>query len=375
MRVLWISWKSILHPDAGGAEQYGHQMAKALVAQDHLVTWISLSPDKWRSPFLSLRSNSTTTHDNISYGFLGHRLLMYTGLFHLFVFLNYLLYWRHQFDLIIDEIHGPPLLIPLYARKPILVVIHEVAGEIWHKTIPSPLSHFMQKFLEPLFFKAYKNQTIITVSQSTQSDLTKLSIPTKNIHIIYNGYDAPPAQKQFPKETRPTLIFLSEIRPMKGLDRVLQAYTLIKESTSDVQLWIVGNDQTPYAQELKQKIAIDPSITFFGRVSENYKYELIAKAHILVHGSYKEGWGRVVLEANSVGTPAVVYDADGLREAVKHHQTGFIAHSQIEFSEYVHKLLHDTELYQKFSTSAKNWSAQFTWEKSTQQFYSIIPIL
>jgi glycosyltransferase involved in cell wall biosynthesis len=374
MRILWLSWKSILHPDAGGAEQYGHQMAKALASQDHLVTWISLSPDKWRSPFLSLRSNSTTTHDNISYGFLGHRLLMYTGLFHLFVFLNYLLYWRHQFDLIIDEIHGPPLLIPLYARKPILVVIHEVAGEIWHKTIPSPLSHFMQKFLEPLFFQAYKNQTIVTVSQSTQSDLTKLGIPTKNIQVIHNGFDTPNLHKQFPKETNPTLIFLSEIRPIKGLDRVHEAYTEIQKSLPNVQLWIVGNDQTPYAQELKQKVFTDQSITFFGKVSENYKYELLARAHILVHGSYKEGWGRVVLEANSVGTPTIVYDADGLREAVRHNQTGFVAYSQAEFSDYVYKLLHDTELYQKFSASAKSWSAQFTWEKSTQQFYSIIPI-
>jgi glycosyltransferase involved in cell wall biosynthesis len=372
MRILWLSWKSILHPDAGGAEQYGHQMAKALVGQGHQVTWISLSPSTWRNPFFSLSQKPFLDHHGIRYGFLGHRLLMYTGLFHLIIFLNYLLFWRNQCDLVIDEIHGPPLLTPLYSRKPILVVIHEVAGEIWHKTIPAPLSHFMQKFLEPLFFQAYKNQTIITVSQSTQSDLTKLGIPEKNIQIIHNGFDAPNLHKQFPKETRPTLIFLSEIRPMKGLDRVLQAYTLIQKSIPDVQLWIVGNDQTPYAHELKQTVLPDPSITFFGKVSESHKYELLAKAHILVHGSYKEGWGRVVLEANSVGTPAVVFDADGLREAVKHHQTGFVAYSQIEFCEYVYELLHNSDLYQKFSANAKSWSAHFTWEKSTQQFYSII---
>ena len=85
---------------------------------------------------------------------------------------------------------------------------------------------------------------------------------------------------------------------MKGLDRVLQAYTLIQKSIPNIQLWLVGNDQTPYAMELKHTIVSDPSITFFGKVSESYKYELLAKAHILVHGSYKEGWGRVVLEAN-----------------------------------------------------------------------------
>jgi len=40
---------------------------------------------------------------------------------------------------------------------------------------------------------------------------------------------------------------------------------------------------------------------------------LLQKSHVLAVTSVKEGWGLVVTEANPQGTPAVVYNVDGLR--------------------------------------------------------------
>lgn len=378
MKILWLSWKSITHPDAGGAEIYGHEIAKVLVSAGHQVTWISLSPENWQSLLLSFPRKresipTATTKDGVKYYYIGNRILMYTGLFHLFIFINYIINWRHHFDLIIDEIHGPPLLTPLYARKPKLTVIHEVAGDIWHKTIPFPFSWLMAHLVEPLFFVAYRNQNIITVSESTKNDLIKLGVNAQHIVIIHNGFTPPPAELlNLPKEPNPTLIFLSEIRPMKGLDRVLAAYQKIKQQIPNIQLWVVGNDQLPYAQHFKAQVQSDASITFFGKVDEAKKYHLLARAHLLVHGSYKEGWGRVVIEANAVGTPAIVFDADGLREAVQHQQTGFVAKHEAEFVEFTTKLIRNHDKYLEFQSNAIILSRQFTWENSTISFIKLI---
>jgi glycosyltransferase involved in cell wall biosynthesis len=43
------------------------------------------------------------------------------------------------------------------------------------------------------------------------------------------------------------------------------------------------------------------------------------RASVLIATSVKEGWGLIVTEANSMATPAIVYDADGLRSAAGRH--------------------------------------------------------
>jgi glycosyltransferase involved in cell wall biosynthesis len=40
--------------------------------------------------------------------------------------------------------------------------------------------------------------------------------------------------------------------------------------------------------------------------------------------SVREGWGLVVTEANALGTPAVVYDAPGLRDSTRDGETGLV---------------------------------------------------
>jgi glycosyltransferase involved in cell wall biosynthesis len=59
-------------------------------------------------------------------------------------------------------------------------------------------------------------------------------------------------------------------------------------------------------------------IEVLGRVSKEEKLELMQKSHALAVTSVKEGWGLVVTEAASQGTPAVVYNVDGLRDSVQH---------------------------------------------------------
>lgn len=38
MRILWLNWKDIRHPEAGGAEVYTHEIAKRLVEKGYEVT-------------------------------------------------------------------------------------------------------------------------------------------------------------------------------------------------------------------------------------------------------------------------------------------------------------------------------------------------
>ena len=57
-------------------------------------------------------------------------------------------------------------------------------------------------------------------------------------------------------------------------------------------------------------------MTFFGRVDEETKRQLMAQAHVLIVTSVREGWGLVVDEAAAVGTPSIGYNVPGLRDSV-----------------------------------------------------------
>jgi glycosyltransferase involved in cell wall biosynthesis len=85
--------------------------------------------------------------------------------------------------------------------------------------------------------------------------------------------------------------------------------------------------------------------------------------------SAREGWGLVVTEANSVGTPAIVYDRPGLRDSTLHERTGLIADPSPEaLAAGIRRALTDSALYQRLSAGATAWAAEFTWDRSSELF-------
>ncbi len=366
MKILWLSWKDITNPASGGAEISGEEHAKAWTKAGHTVHWVSINyPGGQRF----------VDKDDIEYEHLGRLWMWYLALIHLLFFIKWITVWRSTYDLVVDEIHGPPLLTPLYVKKPKIVIVHEVAGEIWKKTIPFPLSWLMQHVVEPAFFLAYKNVPIIAGASTTVKDLINIGVPSKNIHLIPYGVTLPELKIEHPKEATPTLVFLSQLRPMKGFDRVYESFKKIQKQIPEVRLWVVGDDSLPYAQQLKQKILNEEknnSVHFWGKVTQEKKFELLKRAHLLVHGSYKEGWGLVVIEANAVGTPAVVFDASGLRDSIQNNLTGIISSGTDNFVTNVVEILQEFDQYSQMQKNAVVWSKQFSWKNSTDQSLALL---
>ena len=51
---------------------------------------------------------------------------------------------------------------------------------------------------------------------------------------------------------------------------------------------------------------------------------MLAGALLQLNTSQGEGWGLCVLEAAALGVPTVAYDVDGLRDAVRDGETGWL---------------------------------------------------
>ena len=67
----------------------------------------------------------------------------------------------------------------------------------------------------------------------------------------------------------------------------------------------------------------------------------------------REGFGINVIEAASMGTPAVGYNIHGLRDSIRDGYSGLLASGVDDAAERALSLLGDSELYKKFSGLCK----------------------
>lgn len=164
---------------------------------------------------------------------------------------------------------------------------------------------------------------------------------------------------------------------MKGIEEVIRAFFYILRDLKDAQLWIVGDGEKSYVEELKETMrsySIGPKVKFFGRVTEDKKLELLKNAHILLHASKKEGWGLVVIEAASMATPSVVYDVAGLRDSVKKGKTGIVLNenSAKEMAKEAVELFNNKKKYGVFQKNCLEWARSLSWEKAAKQSEALL---
>jgi len=356
MNILISSWRGPKHPNFGGAEIVTHEHAKAWVKAGHAVTLIT-------SGFPGVPTEEII--DGVQIIRRGNQIAtIQIAAIYWYFFDNH-----PNYDLVVDQFHGIPFFTPLYIRGKKLAFIHEVAKEVWwtnHLSFPVNFIYgFLGYVLEPLIFLLYRNTHFLTVSQSTKQDLIGWSIPEANITIIHNGFT--PIKIKESKQSNPTLIYLGAIAKDKGIEDALKAFSLLDFSW---RLWVVGKGEQSYLEKLN----FSERVKFWGYVSEKKKFELLAKAHIMINPSHREGWGLVNIESNSVGTPVVAYNVPGCRDSIRNNVTGILCSlSDINcLAKSIEKLNTNKTLYKLMSMKSKQWSRRFPWSKSTQKSLKLL---
>lgn len=360
MNILILSWRGPGHPLSGGAEQVTWRYATGWVNAGHRVTLIT-------SAYKNCLSSEKLSHVNVvRYGdqFIGCKLF---AVFHY-------LFSGQKYDIVVDEHHGLPFFTPFYVRQPKICFVHEVAGPVWRlNPWPKP-AHYIPRVLGPLLEKIslsfYRSVQFLTVSKSSRDDLAKLGI--KNIAIINNGVNLPTNIPKLNKNSFPTFIFLSALAHDKGVEDAILVFKSIYKLLPDSKFYIVGHGTDEYVSYLKLQSKNLP-ITFTGYVSEIEKFKLLAKSHILVFPSAHEGWGLVIIEANAMGTPAVVYPVSGVVDATKDKVTGFVSYEQTPESLSKSALdLFKSPKYSQISKAAQSWAMSFSWDKSIKSSLNLL---
>ena len=202
-----------------------------------------------------------------------------------------------------------------------------------------------------------------TGSESTRDDLRCLGL--QNVMIIPEGRDQPPDFNGMPKESVPTSCLRVALPRTSGRIMRSRPSRSSRISFSDAHLWIVGRG--PLERKLKKMLP--KGAEMLGYVPREELYERMARAHCLLVPSVREGWGLVVIEANSVGTPAVGYNVPGVRDSIQHGHTGLLAAAEdpAALARECLFLVNEFRRYSLLRTQAVKWADGFSWQITAEK--------
>ncbi len=364
MRLLILNWRCPTHPKAGGAELLTLRIAERLVCWGHQVTWFAASyPGAAREETIGgiriLRAGSQAS-------------------VHLQAGRWYSRHGRGRFDVVIDEINTIPFFAHCYAGIPAVAFILQLAREVWWYESPLPLAA-VGYLLEPFYLLAYRHSPVITISPSSAESLRAHGArgPIAVIPMATDFSAEPTLPPLVEKEVDWTLICLGRVVPSKRVDHVIRVLPLLRAMGVSAHLWVVGAATPGYRLQLEHlasELGVGDRVKLWGKVAEDQKRALLRSAHVLVACSVREGWGLMVTEANAVGTPAVVYDAPGLRDSTQTGQTGLVCRPATPqgLANATASLLNNRVEYERLRTAAWEQARTLNWDRTAEGFLAAV---
>lgn len=258
-------------------------------------------------------------------------------------------------------------ILSFFFKRNLVAVIHGSEVNFSNKLLRKSIDISLKRF-----------DSVIAVSNYTKSLVSYLKL--KNIKVIPNGFKI---EKRFSvvKDRlfgTPSLITVGTVSERKGQQNVIKALPLLLKKFPNIHYHIVGkpNDKD-YFMSIAKNLKVNKNITFHGAVSNEKKYTLLSKSDIFVMLSQQtstgdvEGFGIAILEANSIGVPAIGAKNCGIEDAILDKNSGVLIDNKNanEFNIAISTIM---ENYVSYSNEAIDWSTKFDWNSIIKEYTKII---
>lgn len=289
------------------------------------------------------------------------------------LFLNKFKDWA---DIVIDEMNTIPFCSGYYNNTKNVLLCYQLAREVWFYQMVFPIS-LIGYLAEPIILRllSKKYDLILTESDSSKKDIEKYGF--KNVQIFRIGMALKPLASLGKKKNDNIILSLGTVRPMKRTLHAVLAFESARDINENLEMIIAGDNSGSYAKKLikhVQNSRHSKAIHVKGRISKESRLKTMREANLIIVTSIKEGWGLIVTEANSQGTPAIAYDVDGLRDSIKCNTTGNLVPNgnYKKMGRMIADLLSDQSRYESFRQNSWKWSKEFTFENSYQDFIRLL---
>jgi glycosyltransferase involved in cell wall biosynthesis len=357
VRILLVNWNDRENPYAGGAEVHLHEIFGRLVRAGHEVDlvasgWPGAAP---RADLDGIQVYRTARRLSFA---LRARAAVRRRL------------GARTYDVVVEDLNKIPLYLEWVTALPLSVLVHHLFGATVFREAAWPVASLVWLAERPLPW-AYRRAAFQAVSDSTRDDLIARGVAAERIEVIHEGVDTMwyCPDDATPRAARPTFLYLGRLKRYKGVEIALRALAAARRTRSDVTFEIAGQgDDRRRLERLAAALGLGDAVRFVGFVSEEEKRRLLRRAWAVVFPSPKEGWGISNVEAAACGTPALASDSPGLRESVRHGETGYLVpHGDAgALAERMLALAADPGLVARLGRAARAFAEGLSWEAAAR---------
>ncbi|MBT5808237.1 glycosyltransferase family 4 protein [Candidatus Uhrbacteria bacterium] len=289
-----------------------------------------------------------------------------------------------------DVMFFPTGQMPLFTIGKAVVTIHDLAIYDHPEWFPEG-QNFSTKTVVPKSIE--KASKIIAVSAATKQRVEELFPDSvSKVQVIHEGVDAPKEMldamdmdsTRFPFD-RDYILYLGTIEPRKNLTQAFRAFHKFLEGRPELAQtyrFMVAGKRGWKTKEIENELVrvnhawkeIEPNgvIQFLGPVTEEEKWNLMARASCLVFPSLYEGFGLPVLEAMSVGTPVITTRCGALPE-VAGDAALFVKPDDVEqMSLAITQCLLVPQGAKQMRIDGFKRAGEFTWERTAKETLKVL---
>jgi glycosyltransferase involved in cell wall biosynthesis len=219
-----------------------------------------------------------------------------------------------------------------------------------------------------------RNRHVFAVSEHVRSSVRYPSgvrfLPMPIVETLYHGPD-PAAVSAVASDGDPRLEFgippgapvvgtVANLKRHKGYEYLLSAAVEVRRALPDTRFILVGTGPLEHdLRRLAERLGIDDAIIFTGFRDDAVR--IASCFDVFVLASIQEGLSVALIEAMSLGKPAVVTRVGGLPEVVEDGKQGFVvpASDPGSLASRVVTLLRDRRLLEAFGTEARLRAGEF----------------
>lgn len=342
--MVFVAWRDLAHPQAGGSEFVIDQLASGLVDRGYDVTVLAGGPVA-PHPYPVWSIGGTYSQ------YLRAPLTFHARL--------------RRADVVVDVENGIPFFAPWWQRAPVVCFVHHVHTAQWAMQFREPIAAVGRWLESTAMPRVYRRSEYVAVSRSTAKALVGLGVDANAVTTIEMG--AAPVAPLGERAPEPRFLVLGRLVPHKRVEKALECWPRVRSVTGGTL--VVAGD----GPELERLRGLGTEgVEFTGHLSEEQKARELGAAWVLVHPAHHEGWGTVVMEAAAAGIPTVAYDVEGVRDSVDRDVTGILAADDEGFADGWIRLATDATLRAGMSDAARAWAATFTWPRALDQFEAVL---
>jgi glycosyltransferase involved in cell wall biosynthesis len=184
---------------------------------------------------------------------------------------------------------------------------------------------------------ALKNSTgVFCVSEDLRSKVIALGVAPDKVSVIPNGIETDRFKRMDQAQARADLgldaaarilICTSRLDPEKGIDVLVDAFSLVEED--DVQLIIAGwGTEEKKLRSQVERLELHDRIRFAGNIPHHEVPKWLNAADLFVITSRNEGYPNALVEAMACGLPIVAARVGGVPEIITSSEIGLMVEAE-----------------------------------------------